>query len=217
MKLEDAIGIGILLAIIVIPLLVSDALKVRKIPKAERAEAKRKMRKETRRSLVPSRWDSESRRWRPGESFRSFSFRTLRRCFVPRSCWYSSAPISIASSNTASTIYAAALANAGDSEGAVLEIRRAIEAKPDSADLWNTLAALLMSRADYDEATDALRRAAELGLDESLVRTNGAWLLWKQSLLDEALALNSIQCRTNPRLQRGGESVSHPGRFGPLG
>lgn len=95
---------------------------------------------------------------------------------------------------------AMALYKSGDLDGAILVIERAIDARPDLPELWNTLGALRGQQKRYEEALSALARAAELGGDEASILANRAWILWKLDRFDEALELNSFVLERYPRL-----------------
>lgn len=91
------------------------------------------------------------------------------------------------------------LAQKGDVDGAIALIRQAIQERPDSPDLWNTLSILLIQRESYEEALSALERAEALGNAEWVTATNKALVLWKLSRLEEALDANTVECQRNPK------------------
>jgi tetratricopeptide (TPR) repeat protein len=81
------------------------------------------------------------------------------------------------------------LAQAGDLDGATLEIRRLIERKGPSVERLNMLGLLLGLQQKWDESLDAFAEMARLGGDAPKFSASIGWVLWKMGRWQEALPL----------------------------
>ena len=80
------------------------------------------------------------------------------------------------------------LAATGDLEGAIASYRSAVMLKPDDANAWNTLAALLKALARYDEAEECCNAGVRADPRHAALKHTLATVLFEQGRVEEAIA-----------------------------
>jgi predicted Zn-dependent protease len=89
-------------------------------------------------------------------------------------------------------------ANAGDAEGAILELRRQVEANGYSALRANALASLLVVNKRSDEAIRMLDEAEKLGVDRATILSNRGFILLESGNPEAAVSLLEEAARVSP-------------------
>ena len=91
------------------------------------------------------------------------------------------------------------MASSGNASEAISRIRRQLETKTDSPDLWRTLATTQFAAQQWNEMLISLEQAERFGsgYDSSLARDRGL-ALWKLNRLDESFHAFEEVCRQAP-------------------